>query len=102
MASPKRPNHKPLLKPETKTDKSSDDDIQTIEIDAKKKTVTLKLSGRGVILVYAISFAALILAIGYVAVQLATAWRLVLTPFEPTMGLLLWGSIAFISAYLSR
>lgn len=101
MASRKRPFRQNQAGSGNQDERDTDDN-QTITIDGKNKKVTLSLTGRGVVLVYAISFVILILAIGYAAVQLATAWRLVLTPFGPTVGLSIWGFIAFISAYLSR
>lgn len=101
MASRKRPIQRNLPTANPKT-LSEEHDDQTIRLDGKNKAVTLKLSGRGIILVYAISFVIVIVAIGWVAVQLATAWRLVLTPLGPTIGLLTWALIALISALASR
>jgi hypothetical protein len=78
------------------------DDDNSITIGTKHVNVKLDLSGRGIILVYAIAFAVIILAMGYVAIQLATAWKLTLSPVGPAIGFLTWALIAFTSAYASQ
>lgn len=79
-----------------------DDNKNEIQIGYKKLNVTLDLSGRGIVLIYALAFAIVIISIGWAAIQFMTAWKLTLTPVGPALGFCLWASIAFISALVSH
>ena len=89
-------------RPKRKPKKPDEEDSQSIQFGNKNLNLKLDLNGKGIVLVYAIAAAIIMISIGWLSVQLVTALRIALTPIGPTLGFVLWGTIAFISALASR
>jgi hypothetical protein len=88
-------------KPKPKPD-DDDRDNNSITVDGKNRTVRLDLEGRGIVLVYAIAFAIVVLSVGFVCYQIITALRVTGGSVRESIGFIVCLLTTFLFACLSR
>jgi len=100
--TPKKPRANPQTKADEQDEKEDTED-RSASITGKGIRLSLPITQRsGEVLIYAISFAVVVVAIGLVIAQVVTAFRLTGVPLKEGVGFIAWLSITFLSALQSR
>ena len=98
--TPKKPRANPAAKAE---DAENEDEDRSASITGKGIKLTLPITQRsGEVLIYAISFAVVIAALGLVIAQIVTAFKITGVPIKDGLEFVAWASITFLSALQSR
>jgi hypothetical protein len=101
--TPKKPRANPATKAEDADKENEDSEDRVIGVEGKGLKVKFPITQRsGEVLIYAISFAVVVAAIGLVIAQIVTAFKITGVPLKAGLEFVAWALIAFLSALQSR
>ena len=101
--TPKKPRVNPATKAEDADKENEDSEDRVIGVEGKGLKVNFPIDRRsGIVLAYAVAFAIVVMAVGFVVKQVVEALHITGGSVQQSMGFVIWSSMTFIFAWLSR
>jgi hypothetical protein len=101
--TPRKPRANPATKAEDADKENEDSEDRVIGVEGKGIRVNFPIDRRsGIVLAYAVAFAIVLIAIGFVIQQIIEALHITGGSVQQSMGFVIWSSLTCIFAWLSR
>jgi hypothetical protein len=101
--TPRKPRANPATKAEDADKEKEESEDRVIGVSGKGIEVNFPIDRRsGIVLAYAVAFAIVAIAIGFVVKQIVEALHITGGSVQQSMGFVIWSSLTFIFAWLSH